>query len=70
MNPDIYGTIIDMKKKGQFIFMLCEYCDVYSVVIHDIRYDLTDIVIRCSDCKYCESIIRNKIKELEMDGCE
>lgn len=67
---EIYGTILEMKKKGQFIFMLCEYCDVYSVVIHDIRYDVTDIVIRCSDYEFCESIIRNKLKELEMNGCE
>lgn len=64
---EIYGTIVDMKKKGRFIFMLCEYCDIYSVVIHDIRYDVTDIVIRCSDYYYCEHLIREKIKELEMN---
>ena len=61
----ILGTIVDMKKKGRFIFMLCEYCDVYSVVIHDLQCNVTDILIRCSDYSYCESIIRNKIKELD-----
>ena len=67
---DIYGTILEIKKIKQFIFMLCEYYDIYSVVIHDIRYDVTDIVIRCSDYSYCEHIIREKIKELEMNGYE
>ena len=58
-------TVLDIKKKGRFVYILCGYCDIYCVVVYDLRYDLTDILVRCSDSSYSESIVKEKLKEID-----
>ena len=65
--PQIYGTILEMKKKANFIYILCEKDLIYSLLMYNLQTDDVEPIIRVSDLKYLEF----KLKErLEMNGYE
>ena len=57
-----FGTIIDTIHYKNKVYIVCEKDLIYSLIVHDKVFDVTDILIRCSDIQYIEFLIKEKMK--------
>lgn len=64
MIPEILGNIIEVKKVGSKILIICVETDIYSLIEVDVLNGTTDILKRVSDEEYIYSVMKNRLKEL------
>ena len=64
MNPEILGNIIEVKKVGSKILIICVEADIYTLIEVDLLNGTTDILKRVSDETYIYSIMKHRLKEL------
>lgn len=60
--PQIYGTILQMVKKANFIYILCEKDLIYSLLMYNLQTDDVEPIIRVSDLFYCEHILKERLE--------
>lgn len=60
---EILGRIIDMKKHKQFVYLVCEQDTIYSLICHDLKNDISDILLRVSDLEYVEFRLKEEMKK-------
>lgn len=56
-----FGTIIHTQKHGNTIYIICEDNDIYTLLEHNLTYDITDVIKRVSDIDYIEYLLKQKI---------
>ena len=57
-----FGTVIDTVHFKNKVYIVCEKDLIYSLIVHDKVFDITDVLIRCSDIQYIEFLIKEKMK--------
>lgn len=57
-----FGTVIDTVYFKNKVYIICEKDLIYSLIVHDKVFDVTDVLIRCSDIQYIEFLIKEKMK--------
>ena len=57
-----FGTVIDTVYFKNKVYIVCEKDLIYSLIVHDKVFDVTDVLIRVSDIQYIEFLIKEKIK--------
>ena len=57
-----YGAVIDTIHYKNKVYIVCEKDLIYSLIVHDKVFDVTDVLIRCSDIQYIEFLIKEKMK--------
>lgn len=60
MKPINYGRIIHRERYKKNVFIITEKDLVYTLFIHNLELDVTDIVKRVSDIEYLEQLIKEK----------
>lgn len=60
-----YGHIVDCTKINEKIYVITEYRGIFSLIEHDKGFDITNVVIRCSQIDYVEEILRDLLKNTE-----
>lgn len=55
-----FGTIIDFQKINNYVFIVTNDNEIYSLIKHDLRHDITSVVVRVSDLSYVEEVIKNE----------
>ena len=62
MNPEMIGRVIEMKKHKHFVYLICEQDMIYSLICHDLKNDISDILLRVSDLEYVEFRLKEEMK--------
>ena len=57
-----FGTIIDEVHYKNKVYIVCELNEIYSLILHDKVFNITDVLCRCSDIQYIEFLIKEKMK--------
>ena len=57
-----FVTVIDTVHFKNKVYIVCEKDLIYSLIVHDKVFDVTDVLIRCSDIQYIEFLIKEKMK--------
>lgn len=63
-----YGKIIDMVdsiEMCQKIYIITENHGIFSLIEHQKDFDITNVIIRCSEIDYIEEILKNLLKKTE-----
>ena len=63
MIPEIMGRIIDIKKYKHFVYLICEQDMIYSLICHDLKNDISDILLRVSDLEFLEFRLKEEMKK-------
>lgn len=63
MIPEIYGTIIDQVKYKQKLFIITDCEGIYSLIEHHLAFDITNVILRCSDIGYIEFKLKEELKK-------
>ena len=63
MIPEIYGTIINQVKYKHKLFIITEYEGIYSLIEHHLAFDITNVILRCSDIEYIEFKLKEELKK-------
>ena len=60
-----YGKIVDVVKMGQKIYITTENRGIFSLIEHEKGFDITNVVIRCSQVDYIQEVLTNILKNTE-----
>ena len=52
-----------MKKHKHFVYLICEQDMIYSLICHDLKNDISDILLRVSDLEYVEFRLKEEMKK-------
>ena len=63
MIPEIYGTIIDQVKYKHKLFIITDCEGIYSLIEHHLAFDITNVILRCSDIGYIEFKLKEELKK-------
>lgn len=58
-----FGTIIDTIHYKQKIFIVTENDGIYSLIEHHKGFDITNVILRCSDIEYIEFKLKEELKK-------
>ena len=58
-----YGTIIDTVYYKNKVFLICDKDGIYSLIEHDKVFDITNVIIRCSDIQYIEFKLKEELRK-------
>ena len=59
--PTFYGQIIYTRKYKNKIYFICNDNEIYSLIEHDLKNNITDVIKRVSDLSYIEYLLKQKI---------
>lgn len=59
--PTFYGEIVFTRKHKNKIYIICNDNEIYSLIEHDLKNNITDVIKRVSDLSYIEYLLKQKI---------
>ena len=59
--PTFYGQIVYAKKHKNKVYMITNDNEIYSLIEHDLKNNITDVIKRVSDLSYIEFLLKQKI---------
>ena len=61
--PQIYGTIINQVKYKHKLFIITDCEGIYSLIEHHLAFDITNVILRCSDIEFIEFKLKEELKK-------
>ena len=58
-----FGTVKEQCQYKNKVYFICEYNGIYSLIEHDMVYNITNPILRCSDCDYVSFKLREELKK-------
>ena len=67
--PTFYGEIVYTRKHKNKVYIICNDNEIYTLLEHNLTYDITDVIKRISDIDYIEYLLKQKIYNDNGNDC-